>query len=213
MKIAYKKLLHQNRDVYPSFFLYPVVQEPISTKKLTGPKKFYGGIGWVQEYIIDVETRVMLIHSLALSTINYCFKIWGNTNKSEIQRVQKLQNFAAKIAVGNARKYDRATPYIEKMNWLKIHDKYLYELGVFMYKRVNGIIPEMLLNLTPVHSISQVSTRQSYDFYIPRSRTELGSRGLGKRGPKLWNELPREVKESCSLSIFKRKLMNFYLRK
>ena len=162
---------------------------------------------------IDKETRIMLIQSLALSIVNYCFKIWGDTSKTQIQRVQRLQNFAAKIAVGNARKYDHATPCLNQLNWLKIQEKWQYELCVFMYKRIKGLIPEMLLGLTPVHTVSQATTRQSNDFYIPRNRTNLGSRELAKSGPRAWNALPKEVKNSGSLASFKTKCTNYFFNR
>ena len=69
---------------------------------------------------IPVCTRVLLVQALALSIINYCSKVWGMAQKTQIQRVQKLQNFASKVATANAKKYDRATPYINSLKWLKI---------------------------------------------------------------------------------------------
>ena len=115
---------------------------------------------------IDRETRIMLVQSLAMSKVDYCFKIWGSTGVSQMQRIQKLQNFAAKIAIGNVKKYDHVTPCILELKWLRIEEKIKYELCVLMYKRVNGLIPEMLIPLTPVYSVSQASTRQQNDFYI-----------------------------------------------
>lgn len=32
-----------------------------------------------------------------------------------MEKAQKVHNFAAKVAVGNGRKYDRATPFINKL--------------------------------------------------------------------------------------------------
>jgi len=45
----------------------------------------------------DTPTRVMVVQSLALSMINYCSIIWGATTKEQMERVQKLQNVAAKV--------------------------------------------------------------------------------------------------------------------
>ena len=156
---------------------------------------------------VDKDTRVMLVQSLALSKVDYCFKIWGCTGKSQIQRIQKLQNFAAKVAIGNVKKYDHASPCIYELKWLKIEEKYIYELCVFMYKRVNKLISEMLIPLTPVNSVSQAVTRQSNDFYVSLSRTNLGSRELAKGCPRLWNKLPREIREVTTLTSFKRRNM------
>ena len=159
---------------------------------------------------VEKDTRIMLVQSLALCSIDYCFKIWGSAGKTQIQRVQKLQNFAAKIAVGNVRKYDRATPCINELNWLKIELKYKYELCVFMYKRVNDVIPEMLMPLTPVHSITQARTRQSENFYVSMNRTNSGGRELAKSCPRLWNTLPRDLKGAGTVTTFKRKLFEYF---
>ena len=48
----------------------------------------------------DQPTRVIIVQSLVLSLINYCIGIWGSTNMTLHQNVQKLQNFAAKVAIG-----------------------------------------------------------------------------------------------------------------
>ncbi len=56
--------------------------------------------------IFDKDTRMIVIKTLVLSLINYGLKIWGNTNETLMQRVQKLQNFAAKVAVGGYKRRD-----------------------------------------------------------------------------------------------------------
>jgi len=71
----------------------------------------------------DKSTRIEVVETLVLSLINYCSRIWGSTNKTQIKRVQKLQNFAAKVAHGNSRKYDYATPIINELKWLKVEQK------------------------------------------------------------------------------------------
>ncbi len=58
----------------------------------------------------DKATRIVVVQSLVLSLINYCIIIWGSTNETLLDDVQKIQNFAAKVAVGCCRKYDHVTP-------------------------------------------------------------------------------------------------------
>ena len=45
----------------------------------------------VKEYF-EPRTRIIVVQSLALSLINYCFVIWGSANMVHINRIQKLQN-------------------------------------------------------------------------------------------------------------------------
>ena len=46
-----------------------------------------------------------------------------------IKRVQKLQNFAAKICIGGAQRRDHATPFITQLNWLKMDNKVISDVA------------------------------------------------------------------------------------
>ena len=60
-------------------------------------------------------SKITIILSLVLSNINYGIDIWGTTNATQIQRVQKLQNFAAKVVLGGAAKHGHVTPYMKEL--------------------------------------------------------------------------------------------------
>ncbi len=62
---------------------------------------------------LDRPSRIIAVQSLVLSIINYCISIWGSANLTIINDAQKLLNFAAKVAKGNAKKFDHATPKIQ----------------------------------------------------------------------------------------------------
>ena len=76
----------------------------------------------------DQTTRTIVVQSLVLSIINYCLKVWGMTTQQQIERIQKLENFAAKIAFGRARKYDHVTPILHELKWLNINCKVMYDI-------------------------------------------------------------------------------------
>lgn len=59
--------------------------------------------------------------------------VWRSTNKTQMDRVQKLQNFAGKVAIGGAKKYDHATPILEKLQWLWMDKKYFYDICILMF--------------------------------------------------------------------------------
>ena len=48
----------------------------------------------------DSLCRVMVVQSLVLNILNYCLRVCGSTNKTQMDRVKKIPNFAAKVAVG-----------------------------------------------------------------------------------------------------------------
>ena len=45
--------------------------------------------------LFEPQTRIIVVQSLALSLINYCFVVWGSTSNVHLDKIQKLQNFAA----------------------------------------------------------------------------------------------------------------------
>ncbi len=65
-------------------------------------RKIFGTLMCINR-IVEVfskEVRTTLIQSLVLSIIYYGMAVWGTTNKTQVKRVQRLQNFCAKVAVG-----------------------------------------------------------------------------------------------------------------
>ncbi len=67
------------------------------------------------------------MHSLVLSNINYGLKVWGTANKTNIKKIQKLQNLAAKVALGGGARRGPASPFIRELVWLKVYQKYKYD--------------------------------------------------------------------------------------
>ena len=61
----------------------------------------------------DCKTRTQIVESIALSVMSYCLIIWENTNDLHLEKVQKIQNFAARVAIGGMRKYDTEVPLLK----------------------------------------------------------------------------------------------------
>ncbi len=70
-------------------------------------KKLYGTVMYINRIKdnLNKNTRIAVIQSLVLSVISYGIKVWGTTNVTQKQRVQKLQN--SKVASGGATRPDQ----------------------------------------------------------------------------------------------------------
>lgn len=177
------------------------------TKKVMGTLMFINRIS--QKF--DKSTRKLVVQSLVLSLINYCIVIWGTTNETLLHNAQKLQNFAAKVAVGCYRKYDHVTPIIKELQWLKIKEKHTLEKCATIYKCINNYYPDWYIKFPTVREHTTSNTRQLNNLHVPRARTDCGARDIAILGPKLWNALPTNVTGSASLHAFKSKLSKFLL--
>ena len=65
------------------------------------------------------RTLITIINSLVFSKLLYCSSVWANTTKKNIELLQTVQNFAARIVSGT-RKFDRVTPILKQLQWQPI---------------------------------------------------------------------------------------------
>ncbi len=65
--------------------------------------------------VFGKEIRRTVIQTLVLSIICYGMAVWSTTNNNQVKRVQKIQNFSVKVAVGGKSKRDRASPILDEL--------------------------------------------------------------------------------------------------
>ncbi len=71
----------------------------------------------------DKETRKIVVQSHVLGQINYCFSIGGTPNTNLFQKVQIIQNFAARVSIGGMRKFDHVSPAFRELRRLKVKER------------------------------------------------------------------------------------------
>ena len=132
-----------------------------------------------------------LINALVFSQIRYCISVYGNGKKGNLGRLQKIINYAAKVLFGR-RKYDHVSDLLERLGWLSAEGMATYHTLCLTHKVRRFGEPEQLaagLSTVAEARSTERTTRRDHTLYVPRSRTEMGRR----RGPALYNELPREL--------------------
>ncbi len=109
--------------------------------------------------LLSKEARLTAVETLALSHVNNGVTIWSTANITQLKRVQKLQNFAAKLAIGRASKFDHATPILNKLQWLPIRQKVIYEQCLTSFKIMNNQLPSWLFCFPQVRNVNSTDTR------------------------------------------------------
>ena len=153
--------------------------------------------------------RQSFYRALIQPIIDYACVVWGATKQSNINRIIRLQKYAARVILNV--KYPQDMPsaeMFEKLNWKTLPQRIRYFTSILMYKSVNSLAPDYLTQKFHfVKDKHNVNTRHAAQkkVCIPKFSTTTGQRSFSYRGPKQWNDLPLEFK-NCSLSSFKSKL-------
>ena len=166
-------------------------------------------ISKIRRFLTTVFCK-LLIHALVTSRLDYCNSILCGCNQSILQRLQFLQNYAARL-VYRIPKFCHITPYLKDLHWLPVQARIQFKLLSIVFKCIHGTGPHYLLELLCRRTM-RPGLRSAYSFklYSPRtqSRAERSTadRAFSISGPKLWNQLPASIQNNCSLDVFKFRL-------
>ena len=143
----------------------------------------------------------------------YCSTVWSNTSKTNVKKMQLVQNFAGWIVLG-LRKYNHISEGLKSLRWLPIADKLLFNDCVMVHKCLNiGRAPDYLskkFTLRQAHHDRNI--RYKKDLNLPRCRLQTGQRSFAFRRATCWSKLPKDMKEVADCRIFKKRLTNIFLK-
>ena len=154
------------------------------------------------KHLLDSRTLENVITSLVLSKLYFCSTVWANTSKTNVRKLQKIQDFAARILTGT-RKYDHITPVLNELRRLSVSATLALNDAVLTFKCVRGLAPKYLSSRFNTRaSVHGRNTRNKNKLDIPAFHTAAGQRSFLYRAVKCWNTLPDEITECKSLHSF-----------
>ena len=88
----------------------------------------------------DVSRPVLsiILNSLVFSKLFYCSTVWAGTFKQNLQKLQLVQNFAARI-VTNTDKFDHITPVLRELQWPSVKSQLEVRDVTLLYKIINDL--------------------------------------------------------------------------
>ena len=154
-----------------------------------------------------MQTLIKIIKALVLSKFCYCSSVWANSSKRNLKKLQRVQNFAARIITGT-KKLEHFSPELRELNWLPIHLAVQYRDTVMAFKWVKSLAPPCLCKKCRKRiDVRSVATRNSNLLHIPSLKSVSGQLSFHYRATKLWNALPDDMKDP-QLDRFKQKLQS-----
>ena len=105
--------------------------------------------------------------------------------------------------------------YAQSLHWLPVAFRIDFKVNLFVFKALNGLAPQYISDLLSPHIPSRHLRSADKALLVP-PKTKLvteGDRAFAARAPLLWNQLPLEIRQSTSVSTFKRLLKTYYYKK
>jgi len=89
---------------------------------------------------LDTKTAFTIATSIVHSKLDYCNSLYHNLPKSQITRLQRIQNSLARAVVKDP-KSSHITPILRSLHWLKITERIEYKLLSLTYKVITTTQP------------------------------------------------------------------------
>ena len=93
-----------------------------------------------------IHATAQLIHALITSRLDFCNSILYNLPNKQIERLQRIQNKAARMLKRIPRR-NHITPVLRELHWLRIHDRIVFKILLLTHNAVNNTAPEYLCDL------------------------------------------------------------------
>ena len=155
---------------------------------------------------VDISVLLLIYNSLILPHLTYCCEIWGNTYDKRLNPLIKLQKRAIKIMCG-LKWRESSSKWFEKLRVLKFVDLIKYQTCIHMFKANCCSLPINVQNMfNKSCETHNYNTRNKNNFHVKSVHSEKRKMSVNITGVSLWNELPKQLKESRTINVFKNKL-------
>jgi len=134
------------------------------------------------------------------SRLDYCNSVLYGVTDNLIQRLQFVQNAAARLITRTGR-CEHISPVLQELHWLPVRRRVDFKLATLMFKSLHGCTPSYLSDAckSALEASRRLRSSAAITCDIPWSRTRLGDRSFDVAGPRLWNKLPVSLRSSDSL--------------
>jgi hypothetical protein len=169
-----------------------------------------------QRIFLSKQCAERLVHAFVFSRLYYCPSLLHIINKKLECKVQRVVNYAMRV-VEMLPRASPVAPYFLTRKWLLIHQQIHQRAAIIVYTALRYGEPYQiasLLKLNNAESQTSLTTRRSADATLLKTihgRTKVGDSAFSAASTKLWNALPRTVRESKSLSTFRNNLRDYLL--
>ena len=172
-------------------------------KSLTSSCNFHlRNIASIRRYLSDSDCAI-LIHSLITSRLDLCNFIFFGLSKSNLKKVQRIQNSAMRILTRN-NKSKSLDEWFLHWHWLKIEQRILFKIILITFKCVHSMYPLHISSFLHVKNVVNLLLTEPY-----HAKSKFSKYSFAHAAPRLWNCLPVDIRLSASTTVLKKNLKTY----
>ena len=160
---------------------------------------------------------------MALSRLDYSNSLLFGCSASNVAKLQRIQNTAARIVL-NTQRLCPSQQLLQNLHWLPVYFVIKTKIATLTYKVATLNQPLYPTHLPAPYTMGRSIQSQDKQFAIneyviflffylllePAVSTVIGSRGFSYAASSIWNRLPLKIHNSSSFASFKRNFKTYY---
>ena len=112
----------------------------------------------IWKFLTPMALKV-LVHACIISRIDYANALLYGIAETQINRLQRLQNCAARMITGDSREIE-SVKVLRKLHWLPIRARIQYKIILLTYNALNNTAPQYMIDMLSIQTNVR-STRSS----------------------------------------------------
>ena len=172
--------------------------------------------GWILRTFYSRNTKFMrhMFNTLVQPHIDYCSQLWAPTEGAQMQKIEDvLRNFTSKIPSLKHMNYWERLKELKMNSMQRRLERYKM---IYTWKVIEGLVPNCGIEAAEVQEEPD-ETRKGRLIKVPKHKSKVQSiqkireTSFQMSGPKLFNQLPRELRDLTKMGVeeFKQELDKF----
>ena len=160
----------------------------------------------IRKYL-SKSAATTLVHAFITSRLDYGNSSYYGLPKRLIQKLQSVQNSAARL-VNLSKRYDHISPILRELHWLPVEQRINFKIILLTFKCLHDMAPLYLKELVKPYEPKR-TLRSSSKNLVDTTNFNLrtyGFRAFSVSAPTLWNALPDRIRNCNNIEIFKKLL-------
>jgi len=159
---------------------------------------------------LSSDARKLLVQAFISTRLDYCNSMLYRISDNLYRRLVASRSKRRSTPHHQHERCEHTTPMMQQLHWLQLRQRVQFKIALLAYKALHDLLPAYLAKDCQLVSVTGRRQLRSSDIdkcLAQWTNTRLGYRSLAAAGPRVWNSLSTQLRESViTLGQFRRAL-------